>query len=95
MELIFSIASSIALLVAIIGVPLFAYSYADMKLSQKAVDQVCLKWCSENNFEFVKVEIWKRHIALIYKENGKKQRKKFIAHFAFFSWKIKRVEWLN
>lgn len=95
MEFLISVALPILLfVVAVIGA-IWIYSYIDLKLCQRALDAVGIKWCADNEKEFVKVEMWKNHMALIYKDSGKKMRRKFIAHFGVFTWKIKRVEWLE
>lgn len=91
LRLAFNIIGGIGALV----VPIFVYSVIDQRLTQRAINLVGRQWCSDNNQEFQKVEMYKNHFALIYKESGKKLRRKFRVNFVFTTWQVKAVEWLE
>ena len=88
--LLITIAGGIGALV----IPIIVYSILDFNLTKRAVEKNGRKWCEENNTEYIKTEMFKNHFALVYKDNSSKKRKKFRMHFAFSTWRVKKVDWL-
>lgn len=90
-RLLFNIIGAISALI----VPIAIYSFIDVRLTRRAINQVGQKWCLDQNVEFHKVERYKNHFALIYKESGKNIRKKFRVRFTITTWFVNTVEWLD
>ena len=90
-RLFFNVVGGIGALV----IPIAVYSLIESKLTYRAVKQVSMSWCQDQNFEFEKVEIYKNHFALMYSESGKKLRRKFRVRFIPTTWYVRSVEWLD
>ena len=75
--------------------PITVYSWADSKLSQRAIDAVGQAWCLDNGKAFVRVERFERHLSLVYREGEHCERRKFVAKFTPLTWHVSQVVWLS
>ncbi len=89
-RLAFNIVGGISALV----LPIVIYSFIDFYLSRRTVQNIGKEWCKENDKEYIKVDMFKNHFALVYKQNGKKERKKFRIRYVLTTWILESVEWL-
>ena len=90
-EAMVNISASVLALVA----PIIVYSALNQRLTLTAVDKAARKWCAENGKEFERIEWFKNHVALTYRDGSSKPRLKFRVHFRRLSWRIRDIEWLD
>ena len=88
--LFFEIAVGVGALI----IPLVVFVLIKFGVETRAKNKIGRRWCEENGVDFVRVDLFKNHEAIIYRERGKTKRQKLLVHFAFLTWKVKAIEWL-
>jgi hypothetical protein len=90
-EALVSISASITALVA----PIMIHGWLSQRFTLASVEAFTRDWCSSNHKEFERLEWFKNHFALTYREGQSETRRKFRVHFRLLSWRIRDVEWLD
>ena len=89
------IAFSVVAALAALVLPFWAASEIQRRFALRAAARVGRQWCRDHGARFVRAEMHKNHFAAVYEHGSKQARAKFRMQFAFTTWAVKRVEWLD